>query len=157
MTHENAVTALYRELLAAWDRRDAPGMARLFTDTGIQIGFDGSLSRGPREIELHLTPIFANYLTARFIALVREVQVLNAETVLLRGDAGMIPAGAEDLNPAVNAIQTLVAVKREAVWRIALFQNTPAAFHGRPAAADAFTRDLRGVLQASRAPGAVGG
>jgi hypothetical protein len=38
----------------------------------------------------------------------------------------MVPRGQTDLNPAVNAVQSLVAVKRTAAWLIAHFQNTPA-------------------------------
>ena len=35
----------------------------------------------------------------------------------------MVPPGQSDINPAVNAIQTLVAVKQAGEWRITLFQN----------------------------------
>jgi hypothetical protein len=50
----------------------------------------------------------------------------------------------------VNAIQTLVAARRDGRWRVELFQNTPAAFHGRPEASEALTAELRGAL--SRGP-----
>jgi len=43
----------------------------------------------------------------------------------------MIPRGQKEINPAVNAIQTLVASRKEEGWRIEVFQNTPAALHGR--------------------------
>ena len=62
---------------------------------------------------------------------------------MLRAVAGMVPAGQDDLLPALNAVQSLVAVQREGQWRIALFQNTPAAFHGRPEAVEALTEELR--------------
>ena len=32
-------------------------------------------------------------------------------------------------------------------WRIALFQNTPAQFHGRPEAAEALTDELRAAFK----------
>lgn len=59
----------------------------------------------------------------------------------------MVPPGQADLSPAVNSVQTLIAVKDRASWRIALFQNTPAAFHGRPEASAALTDELRQVLR----------
>jgi hypothetical protein len=40
-------------------------------------------------------------------------------------------------------------VKDEGKWRIALFQNTPAAFHGRPELAEQLSADLRHVLASS--------
>jgi hypothetical protein len=59
----------------------------------------------------------------------------------------MVPPGQKDLNPATNAIQSMVAVKQASQWRITLFQNTPAQFHGRPELAEALTEELRKVLQ----------
>ena len=49
-------------------------------------------------------------------------------------------------NPALNAMQSLVAVKRANQWKVALFQNTPAAFHGRPEAVVQLTEELRKLL-----------
>jgi hypothetical protein len=48
--------------------------------------------------------------------------------------------------PAVNTIQTLVAAKHNSQWRVALFQNTPAQFQGRPELSDALTEELRQLL-----------
>ena len=48
---------------------------------------------------------------------------------------------------AVNAIQILVAARRDGQWRIELFQNTPAAFHGRPEASEVLTAELRAALR----------
>jgi len=59
----------------------------------------------------------------------------------------MVPPGKSDLNPAVNAVQTLVAARQDSRWRIAVFQNTPAAFHGRPELSERLTEELRQVLQ----------
>jgi hypothetical protein len=58
----------------------------------------------------------------------------------------MVPPGRSDINPAVNAIQLLVASHRDGRWQIELFQNTPAAFHGRPELSAALTEELRSVL-----------
>ncbi len=140
---EEGVRALYDSLLGAWNRRDAAGMARLYTASGTQVGFDGSHMSGAAEIEAHLAPIFANHPTGAFVSIVRDVRALAPDVMLLRADAGMIPAGKTDINPAVNAVQTLVAVNAGGTWRVALFQNTPAAFHGRPEAAAALTEELQ--------------
>jgi uncharacterized protein (TIGR02246 family) len=63
---------------------------------------------------------------------IRGVCFLTPEVSVLRAVAGMVPPGQADLNPAVNALQTLVATKGAGPWRIALFQNTPAQLHRRP-------------------------
>jgi uncharacterized protein (TIGR02246 family) len=141
------VRALYSRLLDRWNHRDAAGMAAVFAADGNLIGFDGSVANGQAEIEAHLSPIFAQYPTGTFIAKVRSVRLLEQEVALLRSVAGMVPPGQSDINPVVNAIQSLVASHRDGRWQIELFQNTPAAFHGRPELSAALTEELRAALR----------
>jgi uncharacterized protein (TIGR02246 family) len=146
---EDQIRALYQDLLHAWNRRDAEAMASLFAEDGYLVGFDGSTIDRPAEIVSHLKPIFASHPTAAYVSIVRSVRFLVPDVAALLATAGMVAPGKSELNPAVNAIQSLVAVKRGGVWRIAVYQNTPAAFHGRPELADKLTAELREVLHAS--------
>jgi uncharacterized protein (TIGR02246 family) len=141
------VRTLYQRLLDAWNRQDASAYAELFAPTGSIVGFDGSPVNGRAAIEAHLRGVFAHHRTASYVSVVREVRPLGADAALLRAAAGMVPPGKDDINPAVNAVQSLVAVRDAARWSIALFHNTPAAFHGRPEAAEALTAELRGALR----------
>jgi uncharacterized protein (TIGR02246 family) len=146
MTVEIEVRVLYQRLLDAWNARSAQDFAALFAEDGSLIGYDGSQLNGRVEIEASLGRIFKDHLTASYINIVREVRSLSADVVLLRAVAGMVPHGKTDLNPEVNAIQSLVAQKRGGGWQIALFQNTPAQFHGRPDLARELTDELGGIL-----------
>ena len=141
------IRSLYHELLAAWNRRSAEDFASLFSEDGNTVGFDGSMYNGRSEIESNLRPIFADHPTAAFVAKVREVRLLTPEVAVLRAVAGMVPPGQSDIKPEVNAIQTLVAAMQDGRWRIAVFQNTPAAFHGRPELSEALTEELREVFR----------
>ncbi len=118
------ISRLYRDLLAAWNERDAAAFAALFGDDGHVIGFDGSEMHGRDEIESELGRIFADHETAAYVAKVRSEQTVTPEVVVLRAVAGMVPHSHADLNPAVNAVQSLVAAKKDGDWRIVLFQNT---------------------------------
>jgi uncharacterized protein (TIGR02246 family) len=89
-----------------------------------------------------MSRIFAEHPTAQYVGIVRQVKFLSSTVAVLRAVAGMIPPGQTDLNPGLNAIQTLIATKHDS-WRVALYQNTPAAFHGRPEAVNALTGELR--------------
>jgi uncharacterized protein (TIGR02246 family) len=144
--HEAEISALYEQLLDSWNRRNATEFAALFAEDGNSVGFDGSQLNGRSTIEASLRQIFADHQTAAYVAKIREVRFLTPETAILRGVAGMVPAGRAELNPAVNAVQSLVAVKNAGEWRIALFQNTPAQFHGRPELVQELTEELRGLL-----------
>jgi uncharacterized protein (TIGR02246 family) len=141
-----AVRALYRRLLDCWDRRDGLGFAALFSVDGSIVGFDGSSMNGRREIAGHLASIFKDHPTPVYVAKIREVRLLSADVVLLRAVAGLIPRGASDIEPRLNAIQSLLARNQSDGWRIELFQNTPAAFHGQPALAAEITAELRALL-----------
>ena len=145
-TDEHAVGVLYQQLLQSWNRRDAAAFAAAFTTDGNVVGFDGSTVDGQVAIEAHLRQIFTDHPTAAYIGKIREIRLLAPDVALLRAVAGMVPPGQADLIPAANTIQTLVAVRQAATWRITLYQNTPAQFHGRPELAQQLTDELRQLL-----------
>jgi uncharacterized protein (TIGR02246 family) len=144
------VVALYESLLQAWNRRDADGFATLFTETGSSVGFDGSQLNGREEIAKSLRDIFANHQTAAYVAKVQEVRPLGSEVTLVRAVVGMVPPGKSELNPAVNAVQSLMIIMRSGLPKIALLHNTPAAFHGRPDLGEQLTRELSAVFHTGK-------
>lgn len=142
-----AVREVYRRLLAAWNRRSADEFAELFAEDGLLVGFDGSQTPGGA-VAGHLGPIFADHPTAAYVAKVRMVRPLGGGTVLLVATAGMAPPGRTVLSPAANAVQTLIAVRDGAGWRVVLFQNTPAQYHGHPELAAQHTAELQALVSA---------
>lgn len=58
----------------------------------------------------------------------------------------MVPRGQSDINPNVNTHHTLIATSMGGKWRIVLFQNTPAQFHGRPELVEQMSAELRALL-----------
>jgi uncharacterized protein (TIGR02246 family) len=149
VTDEKEVGLLYQELLKRWNNRRASEMTDLFAEDGNLVGFDGSQINGRSEARTVLSQIFANHQTAAYLGIVKEVRLLSPDVAILRAVAGMVPPGESDINPEVNAVQTLVAVKQQNNWIIALFQNTPAAFHGRPELSERLTEELRQALRTS--------
>jgi uncharacterized protein (TIGR02246 family) len=128
---EVEVHELYRLMLEGWNKRNADVFAVPFAEDGERIGFDGSQLIGKTEIVSTLRQIFADHPTAPYVSRVTNVTILSPEVAVLRAIAGMVPPGQSDINPAVNTLQTLIAINRDGQWRIVLFQNTPAQFHGR--------------------------
>ena len=151
---ETALRALYRQILDAWNQRNADAYAKLFAGDGAVVGFDGSEMTGSVEIVTTLRKIFADHATGVYRGKVRGVRMLSLEVGLLRAIAGMAPAGQMDLDPKLNSVQSLVAVRHDTdgpqgsppaadQWRIALFHNTPAQLHGRPEMVEQMTEELR--------------
>lgn len=144
---EAATRDLYERLITAWNKRNARDYALLFASNGSIVGFDGSQVNGQMEIGAHISEIFSHHQTASYVTIVREVRSLGSEITLLRANAGMVPPGKDDLNPELNAVQSMVAARKGDKWEIAIIQNTPAAFHGRPDDSKKLTEELRAVLR----------
>jgi len=138
-----AARGLYSQLLEAWDKRNARNYALLFASDATLIGFDGSQINDQLQIGAHISEVFTHHQTPRYVGIVREVRSIASDVSVLRANAGLIPPGKDDIDPALNAVQSLVAVKKGGAWKIALFQNTPAQFHMHPEQSKALTEELR--------------
>jgi uncharacterized protein (TIGR02246 family) len=149
LLREHVIVA-YGRMLEAWNRRDPDGFAALFTRSASVVGFDGSQMSGPAEIASELRGIFRDHATAAYVARVREVRPVDAHVMLLRAVVGMVPPGTRELNPAANAVQSLIFVMEAGRPKIELLQNTPAALHGRPHLAEQLTHELEAVVRAGR-------
>ena len=148
---ESATRDLYTRLLDAWDKRNARDFALLFASDGSLVGFDGSQVNGQLEIGAHLSEIFSHHQTPRYVGIVREVRQLSADTALLRANSGLVPAGKDDIEPKLNAVQSMVAVHKTGGWKVAHFHNTPAAFDQHPELAKKLTEELRARLRTQSA------
>ncbi|WP_164669258.1 SgcJ/EcaC family oxidoreductase [Virgibacillus doumboii] len=143
MNDINDIKKLYEKLIDGWNNRNADQMAQLFTESGEQIGFDGSLLTGPDKIIKELSAIFDSHPTPPFISVVQEAHFIGEDSAILRAIVGMVPPDKTELDPDLNAYQTLVAVNRDGEWKVELFQNTPAQYHGRPEMVEEITQELK--------------
>ncbi|MDP9278901.1 MAG: SgcJ/EcaC family oxidoreductase [Gemmatimonadota bacterium] len=147
---ESATRDLYERLIESWNKRNARDYALLFASNGSIVGFDGSQVNGQIEIGAHVSEIFSHHQTASYVTIVREVRPISSDVTLLRANAGMVPPGKADISPELNAVQSMVAAQKSGKWEIALFQNTPAAFHEKPELSKKLTDELRAVLRQAR-------
>jgi uncharacterized protein (TIGR02246 family) len=147
---EADVRALYRAIIDGWNADDAAVFAAPFAPDGVVIGFDGSEIRGREDIAAAMAAIFADHETGSYVGRVRSVRPLaGGEAMLLQAVAGVVPAGEDDLKPELNSAQSLLAERdADAAWRVVLYQNTPAQYHGRPEAVAALTEELRAERRA---------
>jgi uncharacterized protein (TIGR02246 family) len=144
---ERATRELYQQLIVAWNKRNARDYALLFASNGSIVGFDGTQVNGQLEIGAHISEVVSHHQTAAYVTIVREVRQITSDVMLLRANAGMIPPGKDDINPEMMAVQSMVAARKGGKWEIALFQNTPAAFHGKPELSRNLCEELRAVMR----------
>ncbi|HEV2718184.1 MAG TPA: SgcJ/EcaC family oxidoreductase [Terriglobales bacterium] len=142
-TWDRETRDLYARLIEAWDKRNARDFALQFAADASLVGFDGSQVNGQLDIGAHLTEVFTHHQTPRYVAIVRDVRQIANDATLLRANTGLIPAGKNDIDPALNAVHSMVAVQKGGAWKIALFHNTPAKYDMRPELAKQLTEELR--------------
>ena len=143
---EDAVSGLHYQLLDAWNRRAADDFAALFAEDAYVVGFDGSQMDGREQIATDIGAVFVDHVTATYVGKIEDVRWLTPQVAILRAIVGMVPPGQSELNPDANALQTMIAVRSDGQWQIAVFQNTPAQFHGRPELVRKMTDELRQLL-----------
>ncbi len=144
---ERATRELYERLIEAWNKRNAREYALQFASNGSIVGFDGSQVNGQLDVGAHVSEVFSHHQTATYVTIVREVRSITGDVTLLRANAGMVPPGKDDINPERNAVQSLIAARKNGKWEIVLFQNTPAAYDGRPELSKKLCEELRAVLR----------
>jgi uncharacterized protein (TIGR02246 family) len=133
---------LYQRLIHGWNAQDPDAMAAVIAVNGLVIGFDGTQMVGRDQVASELDAVFADHETATYVTKVRSTTSLGSGAALLHAVAGMVPPGGSKIMPERNAIQTVVAYESNNDWSVALFQTTPAQFHGRPELTEALTNEL---------------
>ncbi len=141
--YETEVRALYRRVVEGWNAASGEAFAAPFAEDGEVVGFDGSEVAGRATIAEEMGRIFADHATGTYVGKVRRVRPLGSGAAVLRAVAGVVPAGRSDLEPSQNSVQALVAEQRDGEWRVVLYHNTPAQFHGRPELVERLTEELR--------------
>jgi uncharacterized protein (TIGR02246 family) len=143
------IRALYAAFIDGWNQRSGAAVSSGFADDGELIGFDGSQTSGRLSIAAEFRKIFGSHQTPLYVALIQSVRPIAPGAAVLHAYAGAIPAGANDLDPDLLTVHTLVAVEDAGRWRIGVLQATPAAWHQRPEARKALLEELRGLLTPS--------
>ena len=145
---EVALRTIHQTILNGWNSRDPEAMVADFADDGQSIGFDGSQHTGRTLMVSDMKAIFAKHQTPSYVGKVRGVRFIGADAAVLTAVVGMKKPGQSEIMPELNAIQTIVAEKRNGKWFVVLFQNTPAQYHGRPELVEKLTAELSELAKA---------
>jgi uncharacterized protein (TIGR02246 family) len=147
---DTQIRALYARFLAGWNQRSGVTVSSVFADDGEMVDLDGTLRSGRLTIAADMRRIFAEHAIPTFVGKVRSVRRLTEGVAVLHAVAGMVPPGAQTLDPALHTVHVLTAVEDDGRWKIAVLQSTPARYGGRVDAVAALTAEL----EAARVEGA---
>lgn len=144
---EEAIRALYRQIMDGWNEGSGEGFAAPFAADGEQAAFDGSRFRGRQEIAESHQMLSDRFLRgSRPVGRVTDIRFLTPEIALAHAIGGTVMPGETDLAPDRNSVQSLVSVRRDGAWRLASLHNSRAEFVGRPEAVAALTEELRRLV-----------
>jgi uncharacterized protein (TIGR02246 family) len=136
-TDEAQILALFDDLLEDWGRGDGEAYGSRFTEDADYVAFDGTRTRGRREIAASHQQLFDKWLKGTQLkGRILSVKFLGSDVALVHATGGTIIRGKTKPSPERDSIQTLVAVRDDGGWRFAAFHNSrvrpigsnPAAF-----------------------------
>ena len=140
--HDTQIRALYARYLAGWNQRSGVTVSSVFADDGDLIELDGTLRSGRLTIAADMRRMFSEFGMPTLVGVVRSVRSLTDRVAVLHAVAGMVPPGADQVDPALHTVHVLTAVEDAGRWKIAVLQSTPARYGGRADALAALTAEL---------------
>jgi uncharacterized protein (TIGR02246 family) len=123
-TDEAQIRALFEDLLGDWGRGDGGAYGSRFTEDADYVAFDGTHTRGRREISTSHQQLFDKYLQGtRLTGRILSIKFFRPDVALVHATGGSIMRGKTRPSPERASIQTLVAVREGEEWRFAAFHN----------------------------------
>jgi len=115
---EEAVRAIHRRMIDAWNADDAAGFAAPFTDEADFVAFEGTHLKGRREIASFHRQIFDTVVKGtRLEGEVKFVRFLSAAVAVMHSAVRVILQGRTEASPSRDSMQLTVVAKRDGEWR----------------------------------------
>jgi uncharacterized protein (TIGR02246 family) len=104
-TDEEAVRALYQELMDGWNRGSGDTFAAVFTEDGDLIAFDGTHFKGRKEIAPFHQELFDKWLKGtRLVGKVNDVRFLSPDVALMHAVGSTVMRGKNEPSPERDSI-----------------------------------------------------
>jgi uncharacterized protein (TIGR02246 family) len=122
---EAPIRALLARLTDSFNRGDVSGVSAAFTpDSGLITG-DGTLVTSAPAIERFLSELQAKLPKGtQFMATVTNVRFEGPDVAVLTSEGGWLFPGETAIADKNQGIQSLVALRHQGTWKVALFQRT---------------------------------
>jgi uncharacterized protein (TIGR02246 family) len=123
-TDEARILALFDDLLDDWGKGDGEAYGSRFTEEADYVAFDGTHTRGRREISASHQELFDKWLKGtQLTGRILSITFLGSDVALVHATGGTVMHGKTKPSPERDSIQTLVAVRDGDEWRFAAFHN----------------------------------
>ncbi len=124
---KKAINLLLGKLSDAWGGGNGESYGSVFTEDAHYVEAPGNWVIGRKIIAERHQKIFDTFFKNTRIDGKYEttLQPITPDVVLVHGKGTVLFAGESEKNAAPNGIMTICIVKRNGLWQIASFQNTP--------------------------------
>jgi uncharacterized protein (TIGR02246 family) len=113
-------------LVEAWSRNDADDVAAAFTEDGVLILPGDVLKRGREEIRSFMAAAYAGPFKGTGVTGIPvDLRFATDDVALIRTHGGILAPGETEIDPALAVRSTWVVVRRDGVWYLAGYQNSP--------------------------------
>lgn len=113
-------------LVAAWARNDATGVADVFTEDGILILPGDVYKVGREEIRSFMAAAYAGPFKGTGVTgKPVDLRFVSDNVALIRTHGGILAPGQTEIAPELAVRSTWVTVKKDGVWQLAGYQNSP--------------------------------
>ena len=122
-----AINDILRKMADAWANGDGAAYGSLFWKDANYVEAPGNRVAGNKIIAARHHDIFASFFKNTRIDgdYKRAIQPLTDEVVLIHGEGNVLFTGESSKNVKPNGLVTTTLLKRNGVWKIIAFQNTP--------------------------------
>ena len=115
---EDAIRAIHRRMIDAWNAGDALAFAAPFTDEADFVAFEGTHLKGRREIGSFHQEIFDTVVKGtRLEGEVKFVRFLSDALAVMHSVVRVTLQGKSKPSPSRDSMQLTVVVKRDGEWR----------------------------------------
>ena len=123
----DAINAILRKMAETWAAGDGAAYGDLFWEDANYVEATGNRVTGKAIIAQRHQAIFDSFFKNTRIDgdYKRAMQPLTGEVVLIHGEGNVLFPGETSANVERNGLVTTCLLKRDGVWKIIAFQNTP--------------------------------
>lgn len=123
-----AVRAVPQRIVEAWSRHDADAFAQTFTEDGTMILPHDVFAQGAAGIRAFMAGAFAGpYRGTQVTGTPVHVRLLGPDVCVLITRGGVLRPGETEVAEDHRVLATWILHRQDGTWKVAAYQNTPAA------------------------------
>lgn len=125
MAHENALSAIFQQMIDGWNEGDGQAYAAPFTEDADYVIIDGRQSKGREAIAFGHQYIFDTfYKGSKMEGQVKNIRFLSPDIALLHADGVLHLSSQAGIASEQPSTMTIVAIRQHDGWGFTAFQNT---------------------------------